>query len=139
MDTTETIDQARRRLAAKARQEGVRLYVDRRDQRHYAASTSRPGLRYYVTLMSCTCPGFFAHQRCKHHSAILAAYGQIGPDPGSPTCANCGSHDAPHVDTRSRWVGGARNGYADATTVHRCNACHRREGGVVDIRNQIAA
>ena len=132
MITTETIDAARRRLADKARAEGVRLYVDRRDSRHYAASSSRPGTRYYVTLLSCTCPGFFSHQRCKHHSAILAAYGQLPPDPGAPACANCGSHDAPHVDTRSRWVGGARDGYADATTVHRCDACHRREGGVVD-------
>ena len=132
MDTTETIDAARRRLAEKARQEGVKLYVDRRDGRHYAASTSRPGLRYYVTLLSCTCPGFIAHQRCKHHAALLSSYNQLGPDPGAPACTNCGSHDAPHADALSRWVGGSRDGYADATTVHRCDACHRREGREVD-------
>jgi len=128
----ETIDQARRRLAEKARQEGVKLYVDRRDRRHYAASTTRPEVRYYLTLVSCTCPGFIAHQRCKHHSALLAAYGQIGPDPGSPGCANCGNPNVVHVETRSRWVGGSRDGYADAATLHRCDACHRREGREVD-------
>ena len=136
METTETIDQARRRLAEKARAEGVRLYVDRRDQRHYASSSSRPGELYFVTLLSCTCPGFFAHQRCKHHAAILAAYDQLPPDPGAPCCANCGDPNVVHVETRSRWVGGARDGYADTQTLHRCDACHRREGGVVD---QIAA
>jgi len=129
---TETIDQARRRLAEQARAEGVRLYVDRRDGRHYAASTSRPGTRYFVTMLSCTCRGFFAHQRCKHHSALLAAYGQLPPDPGAPACTNCGDPNVVHVETRSRWVGGARDGYADAATIHRCDGCHRREGGMVD-------
>jgi len=132
MQTTETIDAARRRLAEKARAEGVKLYVDRRDQRHYAASTTRPGDLYYVTLLSCSCRGFIAHQRCKHHAALLSAYGQIGPDPGSPGCANCGGHDAPHADTRSRWVGGSRDGYADTATIHRCTSCHLRERAVVD-------
>jgi len=132
MKTTETFDQATRRLATKARLDGVRIVRDPVDARYYATSTSQPRSLYYVTLLSCTCKGFIAHQRCKHHAAILAAYGQLPPDPGAPTCANCGSHDAPHADTRSRWVGGGRDGYVDATTVHRCDACHRREGGALD-------
>ena len=128
----ETIDAARIRLAEKARLEGVRILRDNRDNRHYATSTSQPGVLYFVTLMSCTCKGFMTHQRCRHHSALLLAYGQIGPEPTAPTCANCGDTNVVHPDTRSRWVGGSRDGYADAATLHRCDACHRREGREVD-------
>ncbi len=130
--TTETVDQARRRLAAKARAEGVKLYFDRRDGRHYAASTSKPGTLYFLTMVSCTCPGFIFSGRCRHHSALLAAYGQIGPDPAAPACVNCGSRDVAHVDARSRWVGGARDGLGVETVIHRCGPCQRREGGALD-------
>ena len=125
--TTETIGQARRRLADKAQAEGVKLYVDRRDQRHYAASTTRPGDLYYVTLLSCSCRGFIAHQRCKHHSAILAAYGQITPDPAPLSCVNCGGHDVAHEEAHARWLGGAIGGHRVATVVTRCAACQRRQ------------
>jgi len=59
--------------AAKARREGVQLMRDRRDGRHYATSGTTPGVRYYVTLVSCTCPGFIHHGHCKHHSALVMA------------------------------------------------------------------
>jgi len=77
----ETPDQACLRLLTKARQEGVKLFLDPADGRHYASSTSQPGKQYYVTAYSCTCRGFTQHQRCKHHSALLAALGWLGTDP----------------------------------------------------------
>lgn len=60
--------------AAKARREGVRLLRDRTDGRHYATSGTKPGVRYFVTLVSCTCPGFIGHGHCKHHSAMVMAH-----------------------------------------------------------------
>jgi hypothetical protein len=80
-------DEAIRRLAAKARKEGVQLYRDSRDGRYYASSVSHPGKMHYVTGLSCDCPGFATHQRCKHHSALLVALGWVAdnstvePDP----------------------------------------------------------
>jgi hypothetical protein len=85
----ETIDEARVRLAARARQDGVTLTVEE-DGRHYATSTSTPGKRYLVTGYSCDCRGFAVHQRCKHHSALLSAMGWLDdadpepPRPGPP-------------------------------------------------------
>jgi hypothetical protein len=69
-----------RRLAAKARKEGVQLYRDTRDGRYYASSVSHPGKLHYVTGVSCDCPGFATHQRCKHHSALLLALGWVADD-----------------------------------------------------------
>ena len=43
-----------------------------------------------------------------------------------PGCVNCGSSDASHEDTRSRWIGG-HDGYADTQTVHRCDPCQQQE------------
>ncbi len=132
MTMDETIDAARIRLAERAKHEGVRILRDNRDNRHYATSTSQPGVLYFVTLMSCTCKGFMAHQRCRHHSALLAAYGALEPDPTPPVCANCGSPHVVYEETRARWIGGARDGAEVATTVHRCGPCQRREGGALD-------
>ena len=75
-----------RRLAAKARNEGVRLYRDARDGRHYASSVSCPGKLHYLTGLSCDCQGFASHGRCKHHAALLLAFGwvddsTVDPDP----------------------------------------------------------
>jgi hypothetical protein len=126
----ETIDAARVRLARKAQAEGVQLFVNRRDNRHYAASVSRPGTRYYVTLFSCTCPGFFHHGVCKHQSALLVAYGVIDLDPepdpvgavlpNCPRCMDAGMVDEPHA----RWIGGSRTGFRDTwTTPVPCPQC----------------
>ena len=77
---TETVDEARVRLARNARQQGVTITRDQ-GGRHYASSVSTPGKRYLVTGFSCECCGFIAHGRCKHHSALLAALGWLQSDP----------------------------------------------------------
>ncbi len=79
-------DEAIRRLARKARAEGVQLFRDARDGRYYASSVSQPGKFHFLTGVSCDCQGFATHQRCKHHSALLVALGwvtdeTIEPDP----------------------------------------------------------
>jgi hypothetical protein len=79
-------DEVIRRLAAKARKEGVQLYRDARDGRYYASSVSHPGKFHFLTGISCDCQGFATYQRCKHHSALLVALGwltdeTIEPDP----------------------------------------------------------
>ena len=88
---TETREQMLRRLAAKAEAEGVKLYRDPKDGRHYASSVSNPGHLYYLTAVSCTCPGFASHGRCKHHSALLVALGWMGdePTPEPTVCQSC--------------------------------------------------
>ena len=73
-------DEAIRRLAAKARKEGVQLFRDARDGRHYASSVSQPGTLHYLTGLSCDCMGFASHGRCKHHSALLLALGWVADD-----------------------------------------------------------
>ena len=89
----ETREQMLRRLAEKARVEGVKLYRDERDGRHYASSVSNPGHMYYLTAVSCTCPGFASHGHCKHHSALLVALGWASdeptPEPEPVTCTSC--------------------------------------------------
>jgi len=120
MDTVKTteVDQVMR-LAAKAKTEGVRLYVDRRDGRCYASSASTEGRLYFVTLASCTCPGFAAHQRCKHWGALQMATAlgcSPDPDPGTPTAC---------VHTTVTYVAGQRLRIVDgplrgrtATVIH---------------------
>lgn len=82
----ESHEDAVRRLAAKARAEGVKLYRDARDGRYYASSVSQPDHLHYLTGVSCDCAGFISYQRCKHHSALLVALGWIeDPDPEPPT------------------------------------------------------
>ncbi len=81
----EAIDQARTRLAQRARESGVKLRVDVNTGRWYATSVSRPGMEHFCTAHSCTCEGFIRHQRCIHHSAVLACIGWLpdaADDPG---------------------------------------------------------
>jgi hypothetical protein len=95
----ETREQATRRLADQARRSGVRICRDRRDGRHYASSVSHPGEWHYVTALSCDCRGFVTHQRCQHHSALLAALGWINdedPDPEPPVPATSPGSSACH-------------------------------------------
>ena len=86
---SETVDQARRRLAQKALESGVRLRMDQ-GGRWYASSVSRPGEWHFVTGFSCDCLGFVRVQRCMHHSALLAQLGwlpgcePVDPDPVLP-------------------------------------------------------
>jgi len=97
MNTThaaETLEEARVRLAAKARQDGVTLTVEE-DGRHYASSTSKPGTLHYVTGYSCDCVGFANRGRCKHHSALLSAMGWLDdadPEPTPPVAAVAITH-----------------------------------------------
>lgn len=77
----ETPEDAIRRLARKARREGVKLYQDPTDGRHYASSVSSPELLHYLTGVSCDCAEFASYQRCKHHSALLVALGWVEGDP----------------------------------------------------------
>ncbi len=113
----------------KAKQEGIRLYRDRNDGRHYASSASTPGLLHYVTLASCDCIGFVHHGRCKHHSALVMAHllQQAGtPDPTTPAAGPCSCcHGVGTVESkRSRWVGGSQLGYRHSWTVEvECEAC----------------
>jgi hypothetical protein len=98
MDTVTMVElEGIARLAAKARHDGIKLYRDRRDGRHYASSSTTEGKHYYVTLASCQCKGFVAHQRCKHWAALhIATILQDGaPTPTSPAvsvspCGECG-------------------------------------------------
>ncbi len=133
LDTvTETVDQARIRLAEKARREGVTLSLDD-DGRWYASSVSTPGTRHYLTAYSCDCVGFIAHQRCMHHSALLACLGWLDldddpePTPPEPACPSC--HGAGQVTQHhSRWIGGSRLGFRDQwSTPVACPACHGAE------------
>jgi hypothetical protein len=128
---TAEIDQVMR-LAAKAKAEGVRLYVDRRDGRHYASSASTPGKMYFVTLASCTCVGFQHHGHCKHNAALQLATALATPDPTPVamkiTCAHVEGHygleDAPqwHEARTELLVDGDVKvriiGDADGLTVH---------------------
>jgi len=95
----ESVDQARLRLAQKARDSGVKLRIDP-DGRWYASSVSSPGHWHYVTGFSCDCLGFFRVQRCMHNSALLACLGWLsGDEPTDPdpmplviTLAHTGGH-----------------------------------------------
>jgi hypothetical protein len=74
--TTETIDQARIRLAQKARESGVKVRIGS-DGRFFVSSASRFGHEHFVTGWSCDCDGFARHGRCMHHSAVLACIGWL--------------------------------------------------------------
>jgi len=133
LDTvTETVDQARRRLAEKARQEGVKLTLDD-DGRWYASSVSTPGTRHYLTAYSCDCVGFCNHGRCKHNSALLACLGWLDldddPEPtppamGCPVCHGAGTI----VQHHSRWIGGGKLGWRDRwDSLATCHECRGEE------------
>jgi len=131
MDTVKTAELSQvMRLAAKARAEGVRLYVDRRDRRYYASSATTEGRLYFVTLASCTCPGFAAHQHCKHWGALQLATALEGtpePDPAPAACPTC-QDTGEVVVHHSRWIGGSRLGFRDQwSTRGQCPACHGAE------------
>jgi hypothetical protein len=81
----ETHDAAVIRLAGEAAARGVTVY--RAGSEWFAPSRTRPGTLHRVTAYSCDCPGFARHQRCGHHSALLAHMGWLpagDPDPAPP-------------------------------------------------------
>ena len=69
----ETEAAALHRLAQQARDKGVEIVIDE-DNRHWATSASRPGERYVVSLLACSCSGFVRWGRCHHHALVLAEY-----------------------------------------------------------------
>lgn len=132
--TTTTVDpivadqlQTIARLTAKARQNGIKLYFDRRDNHYYASSGTTPGKLYMVTLASCTCVGFQNHGHCQHWAALNTAMimQDGGPDPEReaglcPTCHGAGTV----TSHRSRWVGGSKLGYRHEWDIEvECREC----------------
>jgi len=79
-----------RRLAALGRERGLRLF-EPAPGRWYCSSASDPFALYALTGFSCTCPGFWRHQRCSHHSLLLSSLGWLPePEPVPPaTCPAC--------------------------------------------------
>ncbi len=67
------------RLAERGRGNGVIILTECISGARYATSSTQPGVIYYLTAYSCTCPGFAHHQRCQHHSLLLAELGWL-PD-----------------------------------------------------------
>lgn len=94
---TETERTALTRLLAKAKAEGVKIIRDE-DGRHFASSVSQPGTRHYVTAYSCDCRGFVAHQRCKHHAALLSALGWLQGAPATDAGTEALAITCAHVD-----------------------------------------
>lgn len=122
----ETVDAAIIRLAEQARRSGVRICRDRRDGRHYATSVSQPGTWHYVTAYSCDCRGFVTHQRCQHHSALLAALGWINdevPEPEPPVPATSPGSSECHECLGSGYVRAYYGGHLSDWDAVPCNAC----------------
>jgi len=86
------------RLAAQAHRLGVEIVIDE-DNRHWASSIARPGERYVVSLLSCSCAGFVRWGRCHHHALVLAEYFCLPPLDPEPTPDGAGEAlVAPAVD-----------------------------------------
>jgi hypothetical protein len=85
----ETHDQAVIRLAAEAARRGVRVFraAGPAGSEWFCPSSSQPGTLHRLSGYSCDCRGFARHQRCGHHSALLAHMGWLpagDPDPDPP-------------------------------------------------------
>ncbi|MDP9366813.1 MAG: hypothetical protein M3Q03_00820 [Chloroflexota bacterium] len=82
------------RLADQARTNGVRLLSEGLSGERFATSATDPGTVYRLTAYSCTCRGFTHHQRCQHHSLLLAELGwlpDLDPAPvATVSCPTCG-------------------------------------------------
>jgi hypothetical protein len=76
----ETPEQAIRRLAAQARDRGIRVALYEPTGEWYASSFTAPDRLHRVTRVSCDCPGFCRHGRCMHHAALLHHLGELPPE-----------------------------------------------------------
>jgi hypothetical protein len=65
------------RLARTARERGIQVFREVTTGQWFATSASKPETLHRVTALSCDCLGFVAHQRCSHHSALLAKLGWL--------------------------------------------------------------
>jgi hypothetical protein len=81
------------RLAQTARQRRIQVFKDVASGQWFATSASKPDTLHRVTALSCDCMGFVAHQRCTHHSALLAKLGwlpQVAEElPATVVCTFC--------------------------------------------------
>ena len=71
----ESHDESIVRLARTAQQRGIQVFREVTTGCWFASSASKPETLHRVTAVSCDCLGFVAHQRCTHHSALLARLG----------------------------------------------------------------
>ncbi len=72
-----------RRLAEKARRQGLRAFRLNADARTWAVTShSQPGAAYEVTILDgdllCSCPGSAYYPYCKHRALVLAELGLLG-------------------------------------------------------------
>ena len=97
----ETWAQAITRLALQARENDVTIYVYDIDgpPQYFATSIGQPGRLYRVSAFSCQCRGFIAHQKCQHHSALLAFIGELPPLPEPPDPAALAQRRAERIQT----------------------------------------
>lgn len=82
--TVESREQAIHRLAAQARDKGIRVLVYPQTNEHFAESASHPGELHRVTMVSCDCRGWMRHGQCMHNAAVLDMYGnlpRLDPEP----------------------------------------------------------
>ncbi len=119
-----------RRLADQAERRGVRIFHTR-DGRHFATSATDPTLLYPVGVeLGCSCLSAVHGGLCGHLGLLLDELGLLGdpdgewppvcPLPTDPYAAHVAwlDEDAPRETvTRSRWVGGARDGFRVEHTV----------------------
>jgi len=80
------------RLADLGRARGLHLFQEAGSGAWYCTSATDRFRLYYVTGLSCTCPGFLAHQRCSHHALLLSELGWLPPrepEPPAVTCCDC--------------------------------------------------
>lgn len=78
-----------RRLAEKARRQGLRAFRLNDDARSWAVTShSQPGTAYEVTILDgdllCSCPGSAYYPYCKHRALVLAELGLLGELPNRP-------------------------------------------------------
>jgi hypothetical protein len=84
MQSTETREQALRRLAGEAHKRGIRVVSYPPTGEVFSLSLSHPDLLHRVTPISCDCLGFSYHGRCTHHALLLEEIGRL-PTDSAPT------------------------------------------------------